>query len=411
MKLALLAVSTHRPKKFNPDRNKILTNILINALSARQGGGQTYVKNLLDNVADRSGLTVFIVAPRSFILPEIVGKIVRVPTSHNMTTNPYLRVLWERIALPRLLRRLKIDLLFCPGGSVGYGIPASCKIATTFQNMMPFDLKQRQKYPFGMMRIRNWLLERVLLSGMMRSDLVIFISEYAKSVIHARSGNKLIESVIIPHGINQSFRRGAHALTKPDWLPSGPYLLYVSTLDVYKAQLEVVKAYSYFKASHGNAPKLVLVGPEYAPYAREVRMYIASHGLTDDVILLGNVPHMDLPAAYQNALVNIFASETENCPFILLEALGSGRPMLVSSRPPMPEFAGDSVIYFDPSEPDDLAEKLSALLIDTPLMEQLSERALEQSLKFQWEATGRATWNALETVGRLTRRVTPNSTR
>lgn len=343
-------------------------------------------------------MTVYIVAPESLVLPEIAGKIVRIRVAPAMTENPYLRVIWELLVLPHLIKQLGIDLLFCPGGSVGRRIPETCKIATTFQNMMPFDLKQRRKYPFGPMRLRNWLLEKILLSGMLRSDLVIFISQFAKSVIEVRSKRKRLHSVVIPHGINSEFRRGSMGLAKPTWLPSDEYFLYVSTLDVYKAQIEVIEAYAMLRKKRPTAPKLVLIGPEYLPYGNKVRESIARLGLVEDVLTLGNVPHSDLPAAYQNAKVNIFASETENCPFILLEALGSGRPMLVSNCPPMPEFAGDSVIYFNPGVPSELAERLLSLLDDPALMETMASGALEQSNRFNWDATGSATWNALEAV-------------
>ena len=49
------------------------------------------------------------------------------------------------------------------------------KTVTMFRNMMPFDRQQRQKYPFGWMRMRNWILERTMLRSMLSADLVIFI--------------------------------------------------------------------------------------------------------------------------------------------------------------------------------------------------------------------------------------------
>jgi glycosyltransferase involved in cell wall biosynthesis len=177
-------------------------------------------------------------------------------------------------------------------------------------------------------------------------------------------------------------------------LPVTDYLLYVSTLDVYKAQLEVVEAYGLLKKKGLRSEKLVLVGPEYKPYAEKVRNKIAELGLQEDVLIVGNVPHTDLPSAYRNARINIFASETENCPFILLEALGAGRPVLVSSCPPMPEFGGDAVVYFDPSRPEDLARKLEQVNSDEELMLRLAGAASERSAQYRWEETGRKTWDA-----------------
>ena len=75
--------------------------IVINALSARLGGGQTYVKNLLAHLPEREDLEIHVFAPPSLALPNdsrIVRRTTRWPTE-----NPILRTLWEVIALPRFL--------------------------------------------------------------------------------------------------------------------------------------------------------------------------------------------------------------------------------------------------------------------------------------------------------------------
>jgi glycosyltransferase involved in cell wall biosynthesis len=368
--------------------------IFINALSAKQGGGQTYVRNLLSNVPEDCRSTIYVIAPESLSLPT-ADNIIRLPVRRAATNNPYIRTVWEALVLPRLLVRLGIDVLFCPGGAVPNWLPRGCKVVTTFQNMMPFDLRQRAKYPLGLMRLRNWILERTLLAGMLRSNLVIFISEFAKSVIDARVGQHTVRGVVIPHGIDSRFRLTSSELPRPSWLPKSEYFLYVSTLDVYKAQVEVVEAYSIFRRTTQCDTKLVLVGPEYKPYAEKVHAKVAELGLQENVLIIGNVPHHELPAAYQHAKINIYASETENCPFILLEALCAGRPMLVSSRPPMPEFAGDAVMYFDPSRPDDLARGLESIMSNNALQEELGRKAFDQAEQYRWEATGKKTWQEI----------------
>ena len=40
---------------------------------------------------------------------------------------------------------------------------------------------------------------------------------------------------------------------------------------------------------------------------------------------MGAIPHDTLPAVYHHALISIFASESENCPNILLESLAASR--------------------------------------------------------------------------------------
>jgi len=103
-----------------------------------------------------------------------------------------------------------------------------------------------------------------------------------------------------------------------------------------------------------------------------------------------------MPAVYQHALLNIFASQCENCPNILLEALAAGRPVVVSNRPPMPEFAGDAAVYFDPQSPNELADVLASVLDDSAAMADLSAKAEKRAFLYDWKSTAMATWKAIE---------------
>ena len=137
--------------------------ILINALSTRGGGGQTYLTHLLGKFPKDGINEVFIVCPDTLVLPIDRTNIHRLVVANFLVNNPFLRAAWEFLLLPRLLRRLKMDVLFCLSGSVSGRIPSNCKVVVSFHNMMPFDLVQRRKYPLGYMRLRNWLLEKLLL--------------------------------------------------------------------------------------------------------------------------------------------------------------------------------------------------------------------------------------------------------
>jgi len=373
--------------------------VLINAFSARQGGGQTYLRYLLNFLPADSDAVVFVLAPESLELPEDRSNITRLRVTWPVE-NPYLRAIWERFFLPKLLRDIRADILFCPGGVVGTRPPEGCRTVTMFRNMIPFDLAQRRKYPLGFKRLRNWILNKVMLKSMVEADLVIFVSEYARKVIEAAAGRPLTKALVIYHGIDPRFRIEPGAkLPRPEGLPTEGYFLYVSNIDVFKAQVEVVKGFAMLKQRRRTREKLVLVGPEnHAGYGRKVRAEINRLGLTGDVIVAGSIPHEALPAVYHHAEINIFASESENCPNILLESLAAGRPIVASSYPPMPEFGGDAVVYFDPASPADLAEKLAAIIDNPTYVDQLSKKACDRSLLYDWRVAARLTWDAIENL-------------
>ena len=205
--------------------------------------------------------------------------------------------------------------------------------------------------------------------------------------------------MVLPHGVADTFRaRPGAPLLRPAWIPAGPYLLYVSTLDFYKAQLEVIRGYDLMRQRRVTPERLLLAGPENPVYGKLVREEIARRGLTDRVLILGSLPYHDLPALYQNAKVIIFASESENCPNILLESLAAARPIVCSNRPPMPEFGEDAVLYFDPASPKDLAQKLIGIIDDEAERARLGSRGAELAKRYDWKVTGQATWEALRAL-------------
>jgi glycosyltransferase involved in cell wall biosynthesis len=375
-----------------PDTKGVM-RIVMNALSARQGGGQTYVSNLLESLPEQLDTEVFVLAPDSLPLPRGKSNLQRIPVTW-LVENPYVRAVWEKLCLAPLLKRLGADVLFCPGGIVGTRVPAGCKTVTMFRNMIPFSPQQRRRYGASTMRIRNWLLERAMTRSMAEADCVIFISEFARRVVENRVPRLPGKTVVIPHGVNPVFRNNQEP--RPQWAPAENYILYVSILDVYKAQLEVVRAFALLKARRPTTEKLILAGPDRSPYGRAVQDEINRLGLRNDVLLTGPVAHDALPSLYRNALINIFASECENCPNIMLEALASGRPLMASSREPMPEFGGDAAVYFDPCSPQELAEKLATIIDDPVRLTELSRKALQRSLLYDGSKAAQRTWELIQ---------------
>lgn len=367
-------------------------NILINGISARQGGGQTYLFNLLKFLPQNKTLRIYLLLPETFKLPAVSSNIQQFSTAR-LETNPLLRALWEKWVLPKLLWQWKIDVLYCPGGIINTKLPSACKTATMFQNMLPFAPTERQRYPCGYLRFRLWLLRFLQGRSFQRAHLVIFISSYAKTVMDRCLPQRQGMSAIIPHGLSDHFRAKA-PLPFPTNLPQ-EYVLYVSILDVYKAQLEVVESWKRLRAQRPTAEKLVFIGPSYPPYAKKLKRLIASLGLSQEVLLLGTMPYEELPQYYQHAKINIFASSCENCPNIVLEELASGRPVFLSNYPPMPEFGEDGVEYFDPYKPQELTDLLHQYLDDPVRREKLAQKALLQSQKFQWRESAEKTWHIL----------------
>lgn len=369
-----------------------MARILFSALSSRRGGGLTYIRNIVGAFPAAPGnhLAILSARPIEGLLEREDIEWVRAPA---WTVKPITRflfgALYFRFFWPR---RREFDAVYFAGGSIEMHLPPGAKIVVAFRNMLPFDLRERRRYGLGWIRLRNWLLRFVQGSSFRRADLVIFISDYAKAVIDKAVPRRRGRSAVIPHGVTRTPGRLDAGLAAR--LPER-FVLYLSIIDAYKAQVEAVEAWALVKREGGIAEKLVLAGPEYPPYARKVRAAIARHGLEDEVILLGAVRHDQVFDLADRATLNLFLSSCENCPNILLELMRAGRPVLVSSYQPMPELGGPGLDYVDPYEVPALAAAVRRLVADPARLHELGVAAAERSRLYSWEKAGAATWAAI----------------
>lgn len=365
--------------------------IVINAYSAKLGGGITYLRNLLTRLPADHSLDIRIFCADDLPLPN--DKRIRREATRWPTSNPLLRAVWERVFLPRYLKAEQADVLFCPGGVVATKVPKGVKVVTMFRNMIPFDPALVSAMPWGLMRLRNIILKRVMLKSMAEADLTVFISDYARRIIQALS--LIPNPMTIPHGISDLFRQRVQNLPRPGNAPDGAYILYVSRFDVYKHHDNVVKGFAALPPALRASHKLVFLGETNLPPFEAVCQRITELDLKDAVLISGEVPYDSLPAWYAHADLILFASSCENCPNILLESLGAGRPVLSSNVMPMPEFGGPALGYFSPYDPQSITAALRSVLEEPERAKAIAQAASEQARLYDWELTSQKTWAAI----------------
>lgn len=369
-----------------------VARILFSALSARRGGGQTYIRNVVGAFPRGQGhrLTLLSSVPIDGLPehPDVEWEqapawAIR-PITRRLFGSLYFRHLWPR--------RHEFDIAYYAGGSVDVALPADVKSVVAFRNMLPFDYEARRRFPLGWNRFRHWLLEYVQASAFRSADLVIFISQYARGVIDKRVGPRRGGSVVIPHGASKTSAPldAAVAARLPE-----RFVLYLSILDPYKAQVEAVEAWAAMRALRETPEKLVLAGPESPHYGRQVRDTIRRLGLEGEVILTGAIRHDQVSDLARRAKLNLFLSSCENCPNILLELMLVGTPLLVSDRQPMPELGGPWLDYVSPYHPPAIARAMARLLDDPAHAAEVTEAALERSKLYTWERAGRLTWQSI----------------
>jgi glycosyltransferase-like protein len=175
-----------------------------------------------------------------------------------------------------------------------------------------------------------------------------------------------IEATVIPNGV-EAGRFGAAADAAPAataaraaWRDRlGPYVLAVGGIEPRKGTDDLVEAMALLR---GPAPRLVIAGGEtlfdYRDYRARVLDRAARLGV--EPVLLGAVPHEELPALVAAADVFAFPSVREGFGLAAMEALAAGVPVVTRDTPVLREvFAGAARFA---STPATFAAELAAAL-------------------------------------------------
>lgn len=373
----------------------------IDAINIRAGGGITHLSQLLSSAQPLEfGINKIVVWSGHRTLEKLPDRKWLEKVYVPLADMPLpARVLWQRILLPKYLRRHRCDALFSPGGT----LPRWMCLPTVAmsQNLLPFEIKEMSRFPFmSFMRMKMHLLRRVQVFSMKRADGLIFLSRYARDTVlpFLRCNSKNI--TVIPHGIDNGFYlspRTAGSLSSYSF--TNPFrVLYVSAIHVYKHQWNVAKAVVFLRKK-GFPIIIDFVGESYKPSFVRLRRVMNDLDPTNEFLhYKGYYGYEHLPRLYQEADAFVFASSCENLPNILLEAMASGLPIACSNRGPMPEVLGASAVYFDPEKSEEIELALQKLLENPDLRYRLASEAYTKAKNYSWEDCARKTFSFISSV-------------
>jgi glycosyltransferase involved in cell wall biosynthesis len=118
---------------------------------------------------------------------------------------------------------------------------------------------------------------------------------------------------------------------RPEWLPSGHFLLFVGALGHHKGLYWLLDAYS----GGGLSWPLVVIGAS---------RHDALQGQPDNVTVITDVPHQDVMAAWRHAGIGLVPSLCrEGFGLVAVEAMRSGVPVVASRIGALPEIVADGV--------------------------------------------------------------------
>jgi glycosyltransferase involved in cell wall biosynthesis len=87
---------------------------------------------------------------------------------------------------------------------------------------------------------------------------------------------------------------------------------------------------------------------------------------------------------YQKADLGVFTSRCETFGMTVLEKMSVGLPIACSSESSMHEILADAGIYFDPTDPQSIAEAIEQYLLSPKLRDQNQQQAHVLAQQYTW---------------------------
>lgn len=229
-------------------------------------------------------------------------------------------------------------------------------------------------------------------------DLFLHISQHTKSdfVSALPVANK--RHVVTPLAVDASFRPAMFPVTPR----ARDYVIYPGGFDPRKNMDRAIEGFARLHQKYEDKRSIELCIVCSADNASQTQLlnHARKFAVADKIWLTGYIEDRILIDTYQKARCLFFPSLYEGFGLPVLEGLACGLPVAVARSSSIPEVAGELAFYFDPHNPDEMADALAQAL-HAPLDPEAKQRRYDYSKEFTWKKT------ALATLAALTKSETP----
>lgn len=302
---------------------------------------------------------------------------------------------WNFWTLPNYLRKNPVDV-YLTQYITPFFVAKSIKIATVIHDI------SWNFYP-QLIKFKDLFFLKLLIPlSLKRADKIIAVSRFTRDEIIKYYNIDPQKVDWIYNAVSDNFQQEISAekiegIRKKYDLPE-KFILYIGTLQPRKNLPALIEAYAKLPENIKTGIKLFLAGGKGHNYDSDIDKTIGRYSLGGDVIMPGFIDEEDKPAIFKLSTVFCNPSFYEGFGIPILEAMSLGIPVLASDIAPHQEVAEDSILYFNPHNPDELKEKMLSLLIKDDFCKELTQKEILQAKNFSWQNTAQKTLEIFKNI-------------
>lgn len=293
----------------------------------------------------------------------------------------------EQLLFPRLLKNYNLDLVHFPNFNVPIFYQGDYVV--TIHDMVHHKISGHKKSRYYKFLAYKFIISRAA----KRAKKIITITEAAKKEIIEFLGiepSKIVVSYEAPPENTES--PGDFTELKKTYLLNRPYLLFVGSLERKKNVIKLCQGFDILLTKYKYDLDLVLSG-KVDPHYPEIRTQAMDIKHRDNLVFTGWINNQDQTALYRNAFAFVTASLHEGFGLPGVEAMQYGIPVLAANTEVFNEVYDNAAIYFDGTDPNDIAEKIHLLISDQPFYESMQKKSVVRANHFSWQKSAKETLN------------------
>ena len=234
------------------------------------------------------------------------------------------------------------------------GVPAAITVHDLQHEVFP-EFFSRAELAYRR-RVYGWTVRK--------SRIVITISEHAREA--------LVERLHLdPERVRAIYLAVDHERFRPDGRPRELFLLYPANAWKHKNHARLFDAFSQVRRERPEL-RLMLTGSGHEHLT-----------LPDGAESSGHVTLDELVDLYRSAAALVYPSLYEGFGIPCVEAMACGCPVAASNVASLPEVCGDAAVYFDPVDPESIADGIRTVLDHPPA------GGPERAARFTWDECAR----------------------
>lgn len=350
--------------------------IIIDGRMYGESGIGRYIRNLILNLQELDAKNQYFI-----LLLKDNYKTLNFPDNfHKVLADFRWYGAKEQVRLPGLLKGLKPDLVHFPHFNVPvfYG----GKFIVTIHDLIHQHFSMQRATTHGPLiyRIKQLGYKKVFQNALNKSQKILVPSDFVKKQLindYQVTSQKII---VTPEAVDDKFSQ-IKSIKKVD----PPYIFYVGNAHPHKNVEGLIRTFGELRRKYPNL-SLVLSGNDHYFWQK-----VKSEFKQEGVIFTGHISDEELVSLYKNAKCFVMPSLEEGFGIPLLEAMACGCPVVSSYAGSLPEVGGDACLYFNPKESSDMVKKISQVLDNEELRQQLTQKGLNRYKQFSWQKLAKET--------------------